>query len=308
MRRSKSIFDLGLLPGNGLLIGCTFIFIMQVAACNGFSQKPVVNAKPEPTPAKEQKKMSEKFLEAIRNHDRTVLDRAQQAPPGLPREIDAVVDTMDAESREIAVELVTKQDSTLSATFLLRRTADSDANIATMAVEGLSKLVVKPPAQDIISVIPSRPDPFIRSKLYLEAGKLREDGVLEQLRRAAANEQDADVKLHSLAARAKQGGGPEAAEFTELVKQTEPDDALKMQDLLLYIGRQDLAKGLITWLDNNEGVMRLGSDRQNSEARMCDVAVWTVHLLNITLPFETTHLRNFEPDEIEQVRKILSTL
>ena len=165
---------------------------------------------------------------------------------------------------------------------------------------------MKPPKR-VIAIIPSRPDPFIRSKLYLQTGDLREEGILEQLRRASAGEKDEDVKLHSLAARAKQGGGPEASEFVSIVSKTVPDDALKMQDLLVYIGRANLAKGVITWLDNEEGVMRLGSDRQNSQARMCDVGVWTVHLLKVKLPFETTYLRNFTPEEIEETRKLLST-
>ena len=89
---------------------------------------------------------------------------------------------------------------------------------------------------------------------------------------------------------------------------TDPDDALKMQKIVVYVGNPNLTLGLIPWLDNNETVMRLGSDRQNMQARMCDVAVWTAHLLNIALPFETTHLRNFTPDEIESTRKIFERM
>ena len=252
--------------------------------------------------------MSEDFLNALRQHDRSILERAAQAPLGLPKDIDQSISTLDAEGRELAVELVTRQDNEYAGTFLLRRTADTDVNVATMAADNISKIINKPKTDEILGAIPKRSDSFVRGKLYLEAGRREETFVIEELRRQAANESDSDAKLQNLAARAKRGGQPEKAEFLEIVRKTEPDDALQIQELLLYVNNPSLAKGLIPWLDNREGVMRLGSDRQNMMAKMCDVAVWTAHLLKIKLPFETTHLRNFTPEEIEATRKILELL
>ncbi len=252
--------------------------------------------------------MSQNFISALRQHDRSVLDRVSQAPAELPKEIDAAVADLDAEARELAVELVTRQDNDQAGKFLLRRTADADPNVSTLAADNLGKIINKPKTEDIIAAIPQREDPFVRGKLYLEAGRREENFVLEELRRTAANEDDEDAKLQALAARVKRGGQSEKTEFLDVVRQTAPDDALRTQTLLLYIDHANLAKGLLPWLSNEENVTRLGSDRQNMMARMCDIAVWTAHLLKVKLPFETTHLRNFTPEEIENTRKILELL
>jgi hypothetical protein len=285
------------------------ILLLSAAACQNFSQPPPENKKAvSPTSARENKKMSEDFLNALKQHDRSVLEKARQAPPGLPRDIDQSVPALDAEARELSVELVTLQDNEYAGTFLLRRTADSDVNVATLAADNIGKIINKPKTEELLSAIPKRTDPFVRGKLYLEAGRRGENFVIEELRRQATNESDSDAKLQNLAARVKRGGQPEKAEFLEIVRKTEPDDALQIQELLLYIDDPSLAKGMIPWLDNQENVMRLGSDRQNMMAKMCDVAIWTAHLLKIKLPFETTHLRNYTPEEIAAARKVFELL
>ena len=285
--------------------------LLNLLACTALPQKAGNNRPVSPTPTpvvEENKKMSEEFINAIRQNDRNILQRAQQAPKSLPKDLDQINATLEGESRELAVEFVTRQDNELAGTYLLRRTADADVNVATLAADNLAKIINKPATADLLGAIPKRTDPFIRGKLYLEAGRREDNFVLEELRRQAGAETDREAKLQSLAARVKRGGGPEKAEFLDLVRRTEPDDALPMQDLLLYIDNPNLAKGLIPWLDNEAGVMRLGSDRQNMMARMSDVAVWTAHLLRIKLPFETTSLRNFTAEEIAATRKILETL
>lgn len=296
--------------------GLTFA-LLNAAACSGLSQSTAKTVPPKPEPAKsapnaeptkESRVMSEKIISAIRGHDRTVLDQARSAPEGIAVEIDEVIGSLDNEAREIATELVAMQDSKQAGTFLLRRTADTNVNVATVAVENLGKIINKPEANDLIAAIPERPDAFVRGKMYLEAGNRQDEFVLDEIRRVSMDEKNNDVKLRSLAARAKRGGRQEISDFMEVVRRTEPDDALDIQALLLYINNPKLAGALLPWLDNKEGVMRIGSDRQNMMASMADVAVWTVHMLKIKLPFETTHLRNYTPEEIETVRKLLQTI
>lgn len=252
--------------------------------------------------------MSQDFINAVRTHDRTVIDRAGQAPPNLARELDEINSSLDAESREIAVELVARQDSQIAGTYILRRTDDDDANVATIAVEKLGVIMNKPSAAEIIGVVPKRKDPFIRGKLYLHLGKSTDAGVLEQLRQLEAGESDGEAKLQLLAARVKLGGKPEREELIGKIVATGPDDVLEMQGLMIYVNRPAIARGLTPWLDREDEVMRIGSDRQSMMARMNDVGVWTAHLLGIKLPFETTSLRNFTPEEIESTRKILQIL
>jgi len=293
------------------------LMLISGCACQTFTQTSKTTKTASPAPAstqtkenqnKENQKMSQEFIRALGNHDRNILEKVAQASASLPKDVDQAIGTLDSEARELAVELITKQDNEYTGMFLLRRTADDDANVSTLAADNIGKIINKPKTEDILTVIPKRNDPFIRGKLYLEAGKRNEDNVLEQLRRASANEDDEDAKLKALAAKVKRGGQPEKGEFLNIVRSTEPDDALKIQDLLLYIDNPSLAKGLIPWLDKDDNIMRIGSDRQNMMARMKDVAVWTAHLLKIKLPFETTSLRNYTEEEIQETRKVLELL
>lgn len=252
--------------------------------------------------------MSEAYINAVKSHDRSVIGRAGQAPPDIAKQLDEVNGSLDAESRELAIELVVRQDNQYAGTYLLRRTGDDDVNIATLAVEQLAKIVNKPAAAEIIGAIPLRKDPFIRGELCLFVGKTYDSGALEGLRQLEANEKDKEARLRLLAARVKLGGRPERQEFVGEVAATEPDDAMQMQDLMIYIGDAAVAKGLIPWLDKKDDIVRIGSDRQGGMARMNDVAVWIANLLKIKLPFETTSLRNFTDDEIASTRKILQLL
>lgn len=263
---------------------------------------------PNPTPTKENKKMSEDYIKALQQHDRSILDKAQQAPKDLPKDIDTAISSLDEEARLLAIELVIRQDNEYSGRFLLRRLNDASPNVASVALRGIYTVIHKPSTDDILVTIPAIDDPFIRGKLDLEIGTRKEEDLLGKLRAVAAKESDKGAKLQALAALVKLGGREEKSQMLDIVRATKPEDALKMQDLLLYIGNPSMANGLIPWLDNNTDVMRIGSDRQNMMARMCDVGVWTAHLLKIELPFETTRLRNFTPQEIEQTRKILELI
>lgn len=297
-----------------ILLGNTF-------SCETYSQPPKNNNQVtanqtsvnqinvnQPTATEENPKMSQEFIKALQRHDQSIIEKAGQAPSGLPKQIDQAISDLDAEAREMAVELVTRQDSEQAGTFLLRRTADPDVNVATLAADNIGKIINKPKTDDIIAAIRKRDDAFVRGKLYMEAGRRQEKNVLEELRRISGEETDDDAKLKSLAARVKKGGQQEKAEFLEIVRNAEPDDALKIQELLLYIDNPNLAKGMISWLGKTDGIMRIGSDRQNMMARMCDVAIWTAHLLKIKFPFETKHIRNFTDDEIAAARKVLELL
>lgn len=252
--------------------------------------------------------MSQEYITALQQHDRKILEKARQAPRELPKEIDKQISNLDDEARELSIEFVAMQDSEYSGRYLLRRANDPSPDIAALAIEKMNLVIHKPKVEDIIAAIPTIKDPYIRGELYFGIGRRKEPDLLGQLRPVAAEEKDAEAKIKATAALVKLGGKPEKGEFIEIVRNTVPDDALTMQDHLLYIDNSDLAKGLIPWLDNTEDVMRLGGDRQEAMARMNDVGVWAAHRLKIQLPFETTKLRNFTPEEIEQTRKILSLL
>ncbi len=252
--------------------------------------------------------MSQEYIKALQTHDRKILEKARQAPRELPKEIDKEIGNFDEEARQLSIEFVAMQDSEYSGRYLLRRANDSSPDVAMLAIEKMNLVIHKPKVDDIIATIPTINDPYIRGELFMGIGQRKEPELLGKLRPAATNEQDAEAKLKATAALVKLGGRPEKAEFIEIVRKTEPDDALTMQDLILYINDSDVAKGLVSWLENSEEIMRLGGDRQQSMARMSDVGVWTAHLLKIKLPFETTRLRNFTFEEMEQTKRILELL
>jgi hypothetical protein len=252
--------------------------------------------------------MNQDIITTLQKHDRNILKNARQMPPQLPLEIEKNLSALDEDARELAVELVREQDSEPAGTFLLQMTGDSSLNVAGLAVNSIRKISNKPKVHEIIQAIPKRENPFIRARLYLEAGNSNEKDAIQGLRDIFTKEQDEEVKLNGLAALTKLHGQPEKNRFVEIVSNTTPDDAIQIQELILYIGKAEVAKGMITWLQSEEDVTRISTDENVVMARMCDIAVWTAHLLKIKLPFETTHLRNYKKEEIEATRKVLELL
>jgi len=290
------------------LSGLILLLVLSLACQGSQTGKAIAKQNqvaPSPTPTKEKKQMNQDYIAALKKHDRGILDKIGQAPKELPREIDSAISTFDDEARELAVEFVMKQDSKYAGTFLLRRMNDSSPDVAMLAVESMKSISNKPSTEEIIAEIPSVKDSFIRGKLFMDVGSKKEEGLLNKLRPVVDKEEDEEAALQGLAALVKLGGESEAGKFIDAVRSTEPDDVLEMQGLMLYIGKSDIAVGLIPWLSNSEDIMRIGSDRQDEMARMSDVGVWTAHLLKIDLPFETTHLRNFTDDEIKTTEKKL---
>lgn len=293
------------------------IFVSTSLACQkaadskaiGKRNPAIESPSPSPTPTKEMKSMSQDYIAALKNHDRTILDKTSQAPKELAKEIDKVISSFDEEARKLAVEFVAQQDSKYAVTFLLRRMNDSSPDVAMLAVESMGSISNKATTDEIIGEIPKVKDPFIRGKLFMDIGeRTQEEGVLQKLRPAVESEEDDEAALQGLAALVKLGGNNELAEFVGIIGKTEPDDVLQIQDLMLYTAKADVARGLISWLSNDEDIVRLGSDRDDKMAKMKDMAVWIAHLLKISLPFETTHLRNFDDDEIKATGKKLQLL
>lgn len=293
--------------------------LVNTLACQTFSQsserkKPTspvsINKKTpdSPTPAKGNKKMSQEIINALRQHDESVLEKAHQAPPDLPSEIEQSIGDLDAEARNLAVELVKLQNGEQAGMFLLRRTADSDVNVCTLAALYLSKIVYKPRGEEIAAAIPKSENSLVRGTLYLEVGKGKEKSLLEELRRLAANEDNEDAKLENLAARVKLGGQAEKSEFLAVIRETRPDHALRIRELILYTDNPSVAKGLIAWLGDKRDVTNAGNDYQVKMARMCDVAIWTANDLKIKFPFDVKRSVSYTDEEIEAARKVLELL
>jgi hypothetical protein len=232
--------------------------------------------------------MAEAFVRSLRQHDPGVLNRYRDAPPELAAEIDKALPELDEEARRLAVLLLERHDKSGSGDLLLKLSGDRSAQVANAAARSLTKVRELPLGEKIVSELPKRPDKFVRGQLYLAAGKTRSG--LEALRRAAAAEPDSSAALDAQAAAVKLGGEPERKLFFERVRKAEPDDALRLADLLEYIGDRRLAKALTPWFANKAGVLRLGGDRQDRMARMCDLAVWTAHALGVPFPIDPEYL------------------
>lgn len=250
--------------------------------------------------------MVQHFMQSILMGDRTVINRAKDAPPNFLSELESNWKTMNTNARDIAVLMLERINTPQTAAFLLRLTADPTMPVAGAAARVFERQEHLPAGDSILAVIPSRPAPFVRGKLYLAAGKAV--CGLEALRRTAATEADPDAALHAQAAMVRRGGGPERLAFIERVRKARPDEVLLCSDHLLYINDPNLAKAMLPWLASTEGVMRIGYDGgDDRQARMCDFAVWNG--MELGLPTGAgTSIANYDQALISRVRKLFSEL
>lgn len=251
--------------------------------------------------------MVQLFLQSITMGDRTVIDRAKDAPPGLLSELESSWKSFDANSREIAVYMLQRIDTPPSAVLLLRITADPALHVAAAAARIFERQSHLPSGDSILAAIPSRESPFIRGKLYLAAGTA--NCGLDALRAVAATERDPQAALHAQAAMVRRGGVPERLAFFERVRKTRADEVTVSSEHLFYVNDPNLAKAMIPWCDSTEGVARIGYDGggDDRQARMCDFAVWNGAKLGLPTG-AGERLTNYDPPHVSRVRKLYSEL
>ena len=251
--------------------------------------------------------MVQHYIQSILMGDRSVIDRAKDAPPDFISELGRAWKTMDSNAREIAVLMLERIDSAPGAEFLLRVTADPAmyvANGAARVLEGQSHL---PSGDSLLAVVPSRESPFVRGKLYLAAG--RSGCGLAALRRFASTEGDSAAALDAQAAMVLRNGVPERLAFFERVRKAAADEVQTCVRHLLYINDPNLAKAMIPWLGNTDGVMRIGYDGPGGykQARMCDYAVWIGGKLGLPSG-GGPGITNYDATLVSRVRKLYSEL
>lgn len=250
--------------------------------------------------------MVQHYMHSLQMGDRTVIDRAKDAPPDFLSELERNWKTLDTKAREIAVLMLERIGTAPAAVFLLRVTGDPSLQVAGAAARAFERSAHLPAGDSILAILPSREAPFVRGKLYLAAG--RANCGLDALRRVAANEADAQAKLHAQAAMVRRRGVPERLAFFDRVKKARPDEVLGCSEHLLYINDPNLAKSMTSWLGNTEGVMRIGYDGGvDRQARMCDFAVWNGKELGLPTGAGTA-INVYDPSLLSQVRKLYSEL
>jgi hypothetical protein len=226
----------------------------------------------------------ESVLTALRAHDRNILARPPIDSPSQAADIERALPQLDEEARVLAANYLVKYDKPGTGNLLLKLAADPSAQVSIASARGLTTVKDTPPGSAILALIPTRQDRYVRARLYLAAGRASQAPGLEALRAVSKQEMDPDAALDAQVAAVRLGGEPERKAFLERIKAATPDTAIKIRDQLFYVGDPKLAKGLIPWLANKEGVLRLGGDHGGRMLRMCDLAVWISHQLGVKVP------------------------
>ncbi len=251
---------------------------------------------------------NEGLIQAIREHDWSVRDRAAQASPTLVAEIERAMPTFDTESGLLAVISLIVYNGPGVGAALLALTHNQHPQVAAEAARGLGKVKDRPPIATILAAIPSRTDPLIRGELYLVAGSAGDARQLDLLRKAAAGESDEEAAAQAQIAAVKLGGLPEREAFMRRIREAVPAQATRVLEQMRYVGDRTLAKALLPWLSNTASVTRLGTDAAGRSARMCDVALWTAHLLGVRFEPQPTKLDNYPPGMIAAAAAALREL
>jgi len=252
---------------------------------------------------------SEQLVAGIEGHAWEVVEEALGARGDLLAAIEQALPRLDAEARSIAVASVAIRGGPGAGELLLRLTADPEAQVAAEAATAMGKLAQVLPADTVLAAIPDRPEPFVRGELYKTVGRSRDARCRPALQAAAAREQDPVAAQWAQAALVVLGDPEARKAMLARVAAAEPDEALAVQDQLLYAADSTLARGLAPWLASSLTVMRLGSDRGPPQmARMCDLAVWIAHLLRVPSAPAPAFLDRYDEATIDRTREALRAL
>ena len=257
----------------------------------------------------------EDILQALREHRGSAVALAPGAPADLAIEVEHALPQLDDQARALAALCVIRRNGPESGPVLLRMTGDTSSQVSIKAATGLFEKVPMtdaPTADAILTVIPQRKNEAVRGYLYLMVGRRNgtpdDDRHLTTLRKLEVQESDKNALQRVQVAATRLGGQPERAAFLERIRAAGPDEATNICDQLVYVGDPRLAKGMMPWFGNMASVFRLGSDRDNRMARMCDLAVWTAHELGVTFAMTPKYLSNFSQGTLTAAETALKAL
>ncbi len=250
----------------------------------------------------------ETVISILRSNDRRILQAPAPPSAGFVPALQQSLPSFDDAARELAVLFLAKFNPPGTAPLLLRLTADPSVQVAAAAARSLAGGQHSLPGSEIVAAIPSRRDGHVRSYLYLAAGASNNPPPLGALRDIAKIEKDPAAAENAEAAAVKLGGDIERVSFMKRIAQAPPAKAMTIQDQILYVGDPKIAKALKSWFDNTAGVMRLGSDRQNSSVRMCDLAAWIAFRLGVKFDLQPQYLANFEPGVLNAAKAAVAAL
>ncbi len=260
-----------------------------------------------PPQTQEHAMTKEDVVKAVHAHDWKILNAADLPAPPIA-ELTQELPTLDGEARELVASYLGRRGGRGSGAILLRLSGDPDTAVASAAATGVAEGSDRPSVADVLAAIPQRDDPFVRGKLYRAVGASRDAKALDPLRALATIEKDVEAAHQAQIAAVRLHGKPERTAFLARIRGAQPDQAMDIHEQLLYVADPQLAVGVIPWLSNEAGVIRLGSDRQASMVRMCDLAVWTAHLLGVKFTIQPEYLTNYEPSVIAAASTALRAL
>jgi len=251
---------------------------------------------------------ADSVIASLAKHDPMLLREPAIPDPALLPRLAAELPKLDPQAKALMAAFLEKYDNRESAEILLRMTSES-VQVAAPAARTLYKLTTVPAPDELLAAIPLASDKYVRGRLYLVTGKSRARVDLDKLRALARSEKDREALADLLAAVVKLGGANERSTFLNMVKSASADQAIRTQEHLLYVNDVRFAKGLLPWFDSQDGVMRIGSDRQGGKmARQKDFAVWVAHQLGVGFQMTPDHLANFSDAVIAAAKKAVQSL
>lgn len=251
----------------------------------------------------------EPVVSALRAHDRRILQGPASPNPNVAPSVESALPGLDEEARAIAALFLAHNNGPGAGNVLLKLTGDRSVQVASSAARSLVNVTDKPAGNTILAAIPARQDRMVRGFLYLAAGKAKSAPGLDAFREVAKKEVDPGAAESAQVALVRLGGEPERKAFLHRISTATAEKAIQIQDQMLYVGDPLLAKGLLPWFGNKEGVLRLGGDRQDRMARMCDMAVWIAHQLGVKFAMNPSdHLTIYDAGVLAAAKAAIAAL
>ena len=251
---------------------------------------------------------ADSVIASLAKHDPMLLRQPAISDPALLPRLAAELPKFDEQAKALTAAYLEKYDNRESAELLLRMTREN-VQVAAAAVRSLNKLSTVPAPDSLLAAIPLASDKYVRGQLYLATGRSKAPVDLDKLRNIARSEKNPEALADLLAAVVKLGGTNERATFLNLVRSASADQVIRTQEHLLYVNDVRFAKGMLPWFDSDDGVMRIGSDRQGGMmARKKDFAVWVAHQLGVKFQMTPDYLTNFSDAVIAAARKAVQAL
>jgi len=248
------------------------------------------------------------IVENVKRKNWDILDQPGTVGPDAGPALLPLLDNPDSQVRQLAVACLNAAGGPAAAKGLLKELQDRTETVRAAAARFLRAHYDKADLPEIVRLMSSSTDEYIREQLALLLGESGDRSSIPDLSARKISDRDEHTRHAALLAMARLGDNASRTEIVAQLNHPEPQERVAALRDLPYVNDLAMLQHVIPLLDDTRPGLNVGPSHGPYWIRVCDVAVNIANqMLGGRFPF-TERTRRYSPEELNEVKSVLATI